>query len=152
MSALTISIPSFSSQNELSVSFPFTPTNRDNTVMSCSNPVIGVLLGCIRHAPGVMMNNEHGISCIHAVEMSPQRYKMCVQYAARLMPIGEAVLLMDPIYTQTACSLMKIEIDDSEFVAKWNAFVTEEKRKTDEWEEVQEDSFLKQYNVKKSDW
>ena len=100
------------------------------------------------------MNNEHGISCRHAIEMSPQRYKLCVQYAARSMPSGQTVLTLDPIFKQTACSLMKIEgIDDTEFVIQWNTFVSEEIRKADEWTEVQveQDSFLKHYSVKKND-
>ena len=111
----------------------------DTSVISCSNPVIGFLLGCTQGVPG-LMHNEHGISCIHATEMSPQRLKACVQYTASLMPQGSQICTMDPIYKQVACSLMKIghanHVSDDDFEIEWNSFVADQMIQADELEDM----------------
>ena len=103
----------------------------DASVISCGNPIIKELIGCCDGVPG-LMHSEHSMLCSHFSSQSPQRLKMIAQYMLSQIMSGEQVLKKG--YKLQACTLMESEeLDDTQFLSKWTAFITQQEQVVNEF-------------------
>jgi len=97
--------------------------------INCSNPIIKELIGCCDGVSG-LMHSEHSMLCSQFSYQSPQRLKMIAQYMVSQMMSGEQILLKG--YKTQACALMDSkELDDTNFLPAWTAFIQQQVQEAD---------------------